>query len=127
MISGARVPGVVATTSKGQQGVGTPKTVESIFELKQYLVKFYDDAGDGHLDVLVKVGNEYYASPYGEEWCSKLGPAIAWLKSEVARRVAQKDKSTDPETIPNTDSVSITSIGGVHDRLVAETQAYVNR
>jgi hypothetical protein len=125
MISGGRTQGVVTTTSRGNQGTGVPKTVESIFKLEQFLVKFYDEMGDGHLDILVKIGDEYFASPYGEEWCTKLGPAMIWIKAEVARRVASKEKGTDTSSIPEKDAVTI-SPSTVHDRLVKETQGYVS-
>jgi hypothetical protein len=125
MISGGRLPGVVRSTTQNKIGTGAPRTVESIFKLEHYLVKFYDEMGDGHLDVLLKVGNEFFASPHGEEWCSQLGPALTWLKNEVGRRVAAKENEpAAASVVPEKDAVTI-SPGSVQDRLVKETKQYV--
>lgn len=121
---GGRLPGVVTHTgpATGERRSGTPRTVGSIVKLDHFLVTFYDEMGDEHVDVLLRVGNKLVASPFGEEWCRKLGPVMSWLEQEVTRRVDAKEKGVTPEAVPVKDAVNVTGsrIAEETKRLVAE-------
>jgi len=123
MISGGRA-GVVNSTSKGPIEHGAARTVERIHKLEQYLVKFFDEDGVAHIDVMVRVGDEYYANPQGEEWCSRLGPAQSWLSQQVHSRILAKEKGLDPSTIPDRDPVNVTG-SGMAKRIVDATKSTV--
>lgn len=102
-----RLPGVVnSTASARSQEIGPAKTVESIMELKQYLVKYYDANGEAHVDVFHRIGDQYYANPRGEEWCSNLGQVVPWLKDTVHSRISAKERPT-LEALPGADSVDV--------------------
>lgn len=107
---GSRLPGVVKSTaaSQGEKRTGTPRTVGSIVKMEHYLVTFYDELGDEHVDVLIRLGDQFFASPFGEEWCARLRPSTTWLGNEVNRRVQAKEKGVSPESIPAQDSVNVT-------------------
>jgi hypothetical protein len=117
----ARAQGVVASTTKPQE-YGPAKTVDSIILMDQYLVKFYDDAGIAHVDVLVKIGDSFYASPVGEEWCEKLGLVQRWLGDAVQKRVQGKKRDVDTAAVPMTDTVNV-----IGSKLVAATKEVVER
>lgn len=102
-----RAGGVVASTASGTGETGPEKSVESIVLLEHYLVKFFDGAGAAHVDVLLRVGDNYYASPFGEEWCAKLGPVQKWLRDTVHKRIQSKRQNADASYIPATDSVNV--------------------
>jgi hypothetical protein len=110
MIPGGR-GGVVASTSKGPVSYGNPRSVEHIHKLEQFVVKFFDEDGVAHTDVLVKIGEQYYANPSGEAWCAQLGPAQSWLTKQVHARILARESGLDPSTIPQMDTVNITGSG----------------
>lgn len=103
-----RLPGVVSSTASAMtQDIGPAKTVESISELKQYVVKYYDANGESHVDVLHRVGDQYFANPRGEEWCSLLGPVVPWLRDTVHKRISAKETPETVASLPSTDSVDV--------------------
>lgn len=106
----SRLPGVVKNTSlnPGDRRTGTPNTVSTINRLDHYLVTFFDELGDEHTDVLLRVGDQYYVSPFGEEWCSKLGPSRKALAAQVHRRIEAKEHGVSAEAIPVQDTVNVT-------------------
>ena len=122
MFASSRTQGVVTSTSMGPKEFGPGKTVESIIRLEQYLVKFYDESGTAHVDVLVRVGDAYYANPFGEEWCARLGVVQKWLGDVVHKRIEAKNKGVDASAIPTSDAVNITG-----SRISAATKEVVER
>jgi len=116
-----KLPGVVVSTASQYEGeYGTPKTVESIVKLEQYLIVFYDELGHKHVDVVIRVGDNFMGSPFGEEWAGKLRPLLPWIDREVSRRVLSKEKGIPPEAVPAQDAVNVTG-----SRIVAGTQKIV--
>jgi hypothetical protein len=102
-----RPTGVMSSTSLLNRRTGTPRTISAIVEMKQYMVTFFDDAGDEHTDVLIRLGDTLYASPQGEAWCNKLGPAVGWISKEVIHRIDLKEKRSTPAAIPQQDAVNV--------------------
>lgn len=97
-------PGVVATTTSNYK-TGPSKTVSAIFEMKQYIVTFYDEQGNEHTDVLIRIGDKMYASRNGEAWCAGLAPAVSWLSDIVRSRIASKVGET---FVPEASKVNVT-------------------
>jgi len=112
--------GVVSSTAS-QRKQGPPKTVASIVKAEQFVVTFYDDMGDEHIDSLVRIGDRYYASPHGETWCAQLRPCVSWLENMVAARVSAKEEKREV-VLPEKDGVS-----AVGTRLAEETRKIVER
>ncbi len=112
--------GVVSSTTKPRRQ-GTPKTVASIMKAEQFIVTFYDDMGDEHVDSFVRIGDRYYVSPHGEEWCSQLRPCVSWLEKHVAERISAKEEKREV-VLPEKDGV-----GTMGSRLAEETRKIVER
>lgn len=107
-ITSGGLPGVVRSTDHAVKETGHPQTVVSIVRMEHFLVKFFDTEGDAHVDVLLRVGDDFYASPFGEEWCAKLGPAMSWLSKDIRSRIMAKERGVLPSDIPSKDSVNVT-------------------
>jgi hypothetical protein len=121
---GNRLPGVVASTSRtpGEVRRGVPNSVGSIFKLDHFLVTFYDEAGDEHVDVFLRIGDKLVASPFGEEWCATLSPVRSALQTEVIRRVDAREKGIAPAAVPAQDAVNVTG-----SRIAEETKKVLER
>ena len=102
------LPGVVNSTSTGPREVGTPKTVAGICKIEHFLVKYFDDQGDGHVNVFMRIGDKLQGHPAGEEWTNEVRPVLPWLEQTIMGRIVAKEKGVAPEAIPEKDTVNVT-------------------
>jgi hypothetical protein len=100
------IPSVVHGTHSPVE-YGTPNTVSTIVEIKQYLVEFCDGDGKKHRDVVMRLGDTgpFVATPNGEDWCRTLGHLNKWLETAMIARIDKK--ASAPVTVPSSDPVDV--------------------
>jgi hypothetical protein len=69
------------------QGQGAPKSVVHVVPAEMVAVQYADENGDLHNTMLVKVGNQVYHAPNGEQWARQLRPAATWLADHVNKEI----------------------------------------
>jgi len=85
-------------------GRGSPRTVANVVPMEQYAVQYFDENGTPRVNVLVKVGDQFYFPPNGIDWAASLKPAAEWVKKGVLAKIGN-GQSVDP--LPKSDAVDV--------------------
>ena len=96
------------TIPKGQLHAGLekgpPLTVDHAFVVEQVAVQWYDENGNAHPDVWLRINGQYYIPPNSEEWASQLKPVKEALARQVETMIFNQ---VDKNVAPTKDAVDI--------------------
>lgn len=88
-----------------------PKTVTNIARIQFFAMEFGDDEGRKHTTAIVKVGDQYFRDPNGEDWAKRLIPIpkTSWMGVQVDKMIADRMAAlaNKDEPLPTKDDVDI--------------------
>ena len=101
----SRPNGVVLPQSQLSPGTGVPQTLTGFAEAKSYGVEYVDEAGNKHVTVLMRIGDQWYLPPNGENYASTLRQLNkdTWL----AKLLTDRFNNSITASLPKEDAVDI--------------------
>ena len=76
----------------------------NVVPLEQFAVQYFDENGTPRVNILIKVGEQYYFPPNGIDWAASLKPAADWVRKGVLAKIGHGGQS---EPLPKTDGVDV--------------------
>ena len=84
------------------RSVGSEQTVINAVEVKFVAVEYYDDRGARRQEVLLQLGEDYYAPPDSAAWTKALKPVSKWLSTGIRSK-----SSVAADQVPSKDEVPV--------------------
>ena len=100
---GGRHVGVRVPEEQQSPGTGRPRSVESLARAETWAVRWVDDAGAVHVELMHRIGDFWHKAPNGENYASTLRPmpATSWLGKLCEEERARQLAAAEPVVVPD--------------------------